>query len=366
LEGAAILRQRSVGSGELVNKRTGKIPGLRIAIATHCILNCEYCISSGENYPFNLKAIAPREWIQILKVASDVGFRTFIITGGEPLYHTREVVEIVKELKRYNNCLKFRLSTSGVHLEKEFDKIEDLKLDRLVIHLDTLSESKYTEIMGKPLLKNVLRGIELAKNSFQIRINLVVTKKNYCSVFNVIDFCVKNEFDLKILDLNYFEFMKEEYWIENYQKLDGIIDYLNCKASSKEVTRGDGGYGIPMLEFTLMNSKIKVKNSLFGTTYAPICRTCPLFKHTHISKDGTTLPYCQEGLYEIFLSSDGKLRFCRHRTDLSLDFKKIDLDNPNEIKIVFQKMLKNYFGSFLYIGNAEKLLKKLVGGNLHE
>ena len=88
-----------------------------------------------------------------------------------------------------------------------------------------------------------------------------------------------------------------------------------------------------MYEFIYGDIKIRVKNSKQGSTYSQICKKCKYFKNK----------LCQEGLYNLVLTTDGMLRMCKHRLDISLDVS----DKPrNEIKNDLEKMFENYKSTF--------------------
>ncbi len=317
-----------------------KLPGLRVALTAECNLNCEYCSPGGECYLASNSQLKKEELLKILKVASDIGISYIVFSGGEPLLEKNKLIEVTRELLGHNPSLNLRLSTNGVRLKQNLGELKKIKFRKAIISLDSINRQKFNKITGHDLLEKVLEGIDSVQKVFPLRINVVLTKKNYSGIWDLIDYCITKKIDLKILDLNYFRIPGKEYWTQNYQSTQDLIKKLRSLSTSENVVYGPGGYGIPMIEFKVDGIKIRVKDSTKGTTYSSACENCELYpekSHKH---------YCQEGLYEMFLSSGGKLRTCKHRSDLCVNFSKINLNNEDEIRAGFSKVLDYYKGVY--------------------
>lgn len=320
-------------------KNNNKLPGIRIAITPDCNLACYYCIPGGESYLSTEKKLNQKDFLKILKVAADMGLRDFVFTGGEPLLKVKEVAEISKNLQAYNKNVKIRVTTNGVNLKQNVNILKKLKLNKLIVSLDTLDPKKFEHISRKPLLDKVINGINTASEILPLRINVVLTKENQNEIFDLINYCAKKKIDMKILDLNYFKSTGAKYWDKKYCSLNKLIKELKSIATSETKIRGPGKYGIPMHEFVVKGIKIRVKYSALGTTYSIICKNCDLYPSNN------KIHYCQEGIYKLFLVASGKLRICKHRADISFDFSKIDLNNKAEVKAGFEKILTYYYDS---------------------
>jgi hypothetical protein len=78
---------------------------------------------------------------------------------------------------------------------------------------------------------------------------------------------------------------------------------------NEEIVYTTGNYGIPMSEFKYDGIYIRVKDTKKSSVYSPICNGCRYF-------------LCQEGLYQLTLTSDGQLKMCRHRPDISINLSQ--------------------------------------------
>ena len=88
-----------------------------------------------------------------------------------------------------------------------------------------------------------------------------------------------------------------------------------------------GRYGIPMEEFKWDGTKIRIKDTKEASIYSQICKKCPYFA-------------CQEGLYHLTLTVDGKLKMCRHRPDISVNLTR---KNNAEIKKAVWNFLSDHY-----------------------
>ena len=303
------------------------IPALRVALTSQCNLNCEYCPPGGENF-FNVrKPLGTKRLLRILKVFHEIGFRQFGFTGGEPLLN-KNILTISKECSRLKGTF-LKLYTNGILLKSKIGLLKGINLIKL--SLDTVNLKKYKEITGRDKLRDVLEGIDAArKNRLKVRINAVLTKKNYGEVLSLINFCCNKRIDLKILDLNCFDLPGYLAWRNIYKSTAVVVNHLVKENFDKAIIHTVGNYGIPMSEFKLDGISIRIKNSKNSSTYSPVCRDCKYF-------------LCQEGLYQLTLTSDGRIKMCWHRPDINADLSLIS--EPEIKRTILHFLEKHYFSA---------------------
>jgi len=114
------------------------------------------------------------EIIRIIKVGISLGISKVRITGGEPLVR-KGVYDFLKRLADMDGLRDIALTTNGVSLKDNIEKIKAAGIKRMNISLDTLSRSKYKEITGHDRFDQVWEGIQLAhKTGFDpIKLNFV-------------------------------------------------------------------------------------------------------------------------------------------------------------------------------------------------
>jgi len=250
------------------------IPALRVVLTSNCNLNCIYCPPKGENFVNVGKPIQPERLLKILELFYEMGFRNIGFSGGEPLLN-KDLPVILKNCFRFKDVY-LKLYTNGIFLKKKGSILS--KFELIKVSLDSINREKYKELTGDDRLDDVLEGIELAKkNKINIRINTVLTQRNYRGIFDLIDFCRKKQVDLKILDLNCFDFLGYSRWKELYISPSQIVRQLENLGLNKRTIYTTGNYGIPMLEFYCDGITIRIKDTKKNSVYAPVCKNCKYF-----------------------------------------------------------------------------------------
>jgi cyclic pyranopterin phosphate synthase len=114
------------------------------------------------------------EIIRIIKVGIRLGISKVRITGGEPLVR-KGVYGFLEQLSGVDGLLDIALTTNGVALKDNIDKIKSAGIQRINISLDTLSRKKYKQISGYDRFDHVWEGIHAAhKKGFKpIKLNVV-------------------------------------------------------------------------------------------------------------------------------------------------------------------------------------------------
>jgi len=311
----------------IVNSIDKNFPALRVALTSQCNLNCEYCPPKGENFINVGKSLKTERLLNIFKIFYEIGFRQFGFTGGEPLLK-KEMPIVLKECSKFKEKY-LKLYTNGTLLKKNIDIVAGFDLVKL--SLDSIDSEKYKELTGKDSLQDVLKAIELSKkNKIKVRVNTVLTKKNFDDIFDLINFCKHKGIDLKILDLNCFDVPGYSIWKTLYKSPSEIVEFLERKGLTKKIIYTAGNYGISMPEYEWNGISIRIKDTLGSSVYSPVCRDCEYF-------------LCQEGLYHLTLTCDGKLKMCRHRSDIYADLNK---KTDSEIRQnILDFLNKHYFSA---------------------
>jgi len=160
---------------KLIDKYNRHLNYLRISITDRCNLNCMYCMPPGfiPRLPHN-EILRYEEIIRIIKVGISLGISKVRITGGEPLVR-KGVYKFLERLAGMDGLRDIALTTNGVSLKDNIEKIKAAGIKRINISLDTLSRNKYKEITGHDRFDQVWEGIDLAhENGFDpIKLNMV-------------------------------------------------------------------------------------------------------------------------------------------------------------------------------------------------
>ncbi len=163
---------------ELVDKYNRHLNYLRISITDRCNLRCLYCAPGGLVPKLaHADILRYEEILRIVRLGVSLGISKVRLTGGEPLMRTG-VYGFLKELAAIDGLSDISLTTNGVMLGENIEKIEAAGIKRINISLDTLNPKKFKYITGYDLFDQVWAGIEkaYARGFDPIKLNVVALK----------------------------------------------------------------------------------------------------------------------------------------------------------------------------------------------
>ena len=316
-----------------------ELPAVRLILTPDCNFKCSYCPKFNEDFQEVGPTLTAQELITFINICKQIGFKSYRFSGGEPLLTPQKFFKCIEACKLDSHDYQIYLTTNGSLLQEHLSRLGDFSNLVVKISLDTLDKHKFefiTNTNSNTFVK-IINSIKSIPENITVGINTVVTKDNKDDIKSLVDFCSKNGCYLKLMDLNWYsDQVPHNYWQKKYHPTtDYIRDFSELYKNEKVTTKG--GYGIPMQQFEISNKTwIRIKDSSVGSTYAPYCLDkCEVF-HS-----------CQEGIYQLTLTSDGKLKICRHKpAETSIDISGyLRENNEEQIRTSILHQLKNYFFS---------------------
>ena len=151
----------------LIDRFQRHINYLRISITDRCNLRCIYCVPRDRMPKLRHEQILRYEEIlRLVRIGTDLGISKVRVTGGDPLVR-KGVYAFLEKLGDIPGLRDISLTTNGVFLEENLQKIRAAGIKRLNISMDTLKADKFRNITGRDTFQHVWRGITLAeKNGF--------------------------------------------------------------------------------------------------------------------------------------------------------------------------------------------------------
>lgn len=312
-------------------------PSLRIAVTEKCNLACQYCPKHGDSYSLkNPKLLDLKSFQKITKIAYEEGIKSFTITGGEPLTKPEITFPLTKHINNFKDINYLKLNTNGVLIKRYAKEIQNANFSEIKVDLNTLKAETFKYItLKEDKKKEVLEGIEILKNfKIPIRIQIVLGKFNIKEIDKLLNFCRKEKLSVKIFDLTYYENSKaldKDFWQKNYIPLEKVLKNDYQKWETKKAL-GGFGHSMKILQ-TQEGSKILIRDSNISSHYVAFCDTCPFYP-------------CQDGVCNITLSVDGRLKICRNDGyDISLFDKNGKLKNNEGIKKKFRDIINLFHRS---------------------
>ena len=151
LEG--ILKEHAVRKREEIYERSVYIRGL-IEISNICKNDCLYCGIRASSKKCDRYRLTDEDILSACREGYALGFRTFVLQGGEDPYFTDErLVSLIKEIKRDCPDAAITLSLG----ERERESYERLKLagaDRYLLRHESATKSHYEKLHPKAMSYN--------------------------------------------------------------------------------------------------------------------------------------------------------------------------------------------------------------------
>ena len=96
---------------------------LRISVTDRCNLRCVYCMPEEgmENIPHD-RIMTYDEILRVCRILAEHGLKKIKITGGEPLVR-KNVVWLIKELKKISGITNVTITTNGVLLTEQYEAL---------------------------------------------------------------------------------------------------------------------------------------------------------------------------------------------------------------------------------------------------
>lgn len=253
---------------------------IRINVTSKCNFSCIFCHREGERGPWNKEELSIEDFAVIAKAAYNLDIRKIKLTGGEPLVR-KDIVDIIKTIKKYGKPKDLSMTTNGSFLEEYATSLKRAGLQRVNVSLHSLNPEMYRYITQRNLLNKVIRGILRAKDiGLAVKINTVVIKGfNKHELERLIEFAKKYEVDLQLIELQPVGLGKKIF-DKYFQSLD-VIKGILSEMSSKRTIRVEQHFRDI---FIIKNIRVELvrayKNHLF-------CLGC---NRVRITSNGLILP----------------------------------------------------------------------------
>ena len=166
---------QTLNTSKLIDNCNRHLNYLRISITDRCNLQCCYC-EPKDLLPklSHADILRYEEILRVVRIATRLGISKVRVTGGEPLVR-KGVYEFLRELTGIKALKDVSLTTNGVLLSENLEKIQAAGISRINISLDTLNPAKYHEITGYDKFNRVWQGIQKAHQMgfYPIKLNVV-------------------------------------------------------------------------------------------------------------------------------------------------------------------------------------------------
>jgi cyclic pyranopterin phosphate synthase len=150
---------------------------MRISVTDRCDLNCAYCSGKSAPHLSHDDILRYEEILRVVQAAARLGVKKVRLTGGEPLVRLH-LSRLVEMLVRVEGIDEVSTTTNGTLLAHHAAGLKAAGLKRVNVSLDTLKADRFQQITGDDKLRDVLNGIEVAREVGlnPVKLNMVVLR----------------------------------------------------------------------------------------------------------------------------------------------------------------------------------------------
>jgi cyclic pyranopterin phosphate synthase len=162
----------------LTDRYDRRLNYLRISITDRCNLRCLYCVPDGRLPKLTHDDILTyEELLRLVTISTQLGITKVRVTGGEPLVR-KGVYGFLESLSAIPALNDLSLTTNGVILAPNLERLKQAGVRRINVSLDTLKRERYCKITGYDQFERVWAGLEKAlEMGFDpIKINVVALR----------------------------------------------------------------------------------------------------------------------------------------------------------------------------------------------
>lgn len=177
-----------------------------IEFTNHCKYNCLYCGLRAENTGLTRYRLTQDEVLACCQKGYDLGFRTFVLQGGEDPFFTDDILTaIIKEIKRqYPDCAV--TISIGERSRESYQALFDAGADRYLLRHETANDEHYKSIHPENMsLENRKSCLHTLKEiGFQVGCGFMVGSPGQTLDNIVDDFMFINELDPAMVGIGPF------------------------------------------------------------------------------------------------------------------------------------------------------------------
>ena len=277
---------KTEAAGALTDRYGRTVNYLRVSVTDRRNMRCIYCMpqSNFTQLPHE-KILKYEEILRIVKAGAMLGISKVRVTGGEPLVR-KGIYDFLSRLNSIDGIEDLSLTTNGVLLKDNIERLVSTGIKRINISIDTLSREKFKKITKRDYFQNVLDGIEMAyvKGLSPIKLNVVVLKgKND----EELEAFAKLTFEYPV-QIRFIEYMPVGvFHMDNsfYMSASEIIGQISSLGHLNPVARRQINDG-PALYYKFNGAKGEI--GLIAAMSHKFCKGC---NRLRLTADGIIKPY---------------------------------------------------------------------------
>lgn len=176
-----------------------------LEFTNYCKRTCSYCGISSLNPKADRYRLSLEEIMECADLGYELGYRTFVLQGGEDPYYTADKIEkIIISLKEKYSEVAITLSI-GEKSYEEYERFYKAGADRYLLRHETASEKLYNQLHGDCSFRNRRRCLyDLKKIGYQVGAGFMVGLPNQTNEDLVEDFMFLKELEPHMVGIGPF------------------------------------------------------------------------------------------------------------------------------------------------------------------
>ncbi len=260
---------------------------LRVSVTDRCNIRCFYCMPAGDVQFMNRRELLSYEEIErFVQVMTTCGVSKVRLTGGEPLVR-RNLHELVERLVSLNGIEDVGITTNGLLLAEQAQRLRDAGLERLNVSLDALNAEKFRQITRREGFERVVEGIDAARRAGFAPIKVNAVSLRGLTESEVVPFAhFARETGCEVRFIEYMPLDADSAWErEKVLFAAEILEILSREVQALVPVSGNDRHA-PATEFEFADGVGRI--GIIASVSQPFCMSCNRFR----------------------LTADGKLRNC--------------------------------------------------------
>lgn len=177
---------------------------IRLAVTSRCNMDCFYCHNEGQDKK-KLFDLDFDSFKTIIDVSEKFGLRGISFSGGEPFLN-KDFPKMIEHVVNMD-LPKIDICTNGILVREYIGLLKTSKNINLVIGIDTCNPEKISKQskIGKTFeyIEQNIKIIKEQRVSFSI--NTVYSGKNSKEVYEIAEYCKKNEINIRIIEMDTYQ-----------------------------------------------------------------------------------------------------------------------------------------------------------------
>jgi cyclic pyranopterin phosphate synthase len=258
------------------------LESLRVSVTDRCNLRCLYCMPE-EDYTWLPRAelLTFEELAKLVDVFTSVGIRQVRLTGGEPLMR-QDLHLLVAMIAKNPRVRDIALTSNGVLLADQIERLRDAGLHRVTISLDTLRPDRFQSMTRRDDHHRVLAGIEAAGRAGFTGTKLdavMVRGVNDDELVDLIEFGRAHSAEVRFIE--YMDVAGATQWLpDRVLSRAQMLQRLEQRYGPIQPDSRNKNSAAPAERFVLPDGTVF---GIIASTTEPFCRTC---NRSRLTADG--------------------------------------------------------------------------------